>query len=56
MQGIEWRRAAGAAEWAHPNNGMHPTANSGPLIARLGRIEVECAAGDAGRYQVLITE
>ena len=29
--------------------GMHPTANSVPLIARLVRNQVECAAGDAGR-------
>ena len=32
-----------------PNNGMHPTANSVPLIVSLCVNEVECAAGDAGR-------
>jgi len=35
---------------ATPNNGMHPTANSVLLIENLNGFEVECAAGDAGRY------
>jgi hypothetical protein len=32
------------------NNGTHPTANQQVSHARLGRVGVECAAGDAGRY------
>jgi hypothetical protein len=40
----------GSLRWLCPsNNGMHPTANSAALIARLIRLTVGCAAGDAGR-------
>jgi catechol 2,3-dioxygenase-like lactoylglutathione lyase family enzyme len=35
---------------AAPSNGMHPTANSAALIVSLDGFEVECAAGDAGRW------
>ncbi len=37
-----------------PNNGMHPTANKHVFYARLGGRGVECAAGDAGRWALLI--
>ena len=36
--------------------GMHPSANSELLIARLGRRGVECAAGDAGRSVLRIND
>ena len=36
--------------YAPHNNGMHPTAISVPLSARLGAVGVVSAAGDAGRY------
>jgi len=32
-----------------PPNGMHPTAGQRASHRELGRGEVECAAGDAGR-------
>ena len=35
--------------YAPHNNGMHPTASSVPLSARLGAVGVVRAAGDAGR-------
>ena len=49
---VEWQRAAGAALGAHPNNGMHLTANRAALIEELRGFEVGCAAGDAGRSAV----
>ena len=39
-----------------PNKGMHPTANSVPLIDSLNGFEVECAAGDAGRWAAHFSE
>ena len=35
---------------AQSNNGLHPTANQRTSHRELVVVEVECAAGDAGRY------